>query len=189
MSRAGIPAELSPESVTAVIDSREQEPLDLAPLAAVRGTLSTGDYSVAGLESVIAVERKSLPDLLACVGRERERFERETMRLLAYPTRAIVVEGEWADLERGDWRSQVTPAAAIGSLLGWIAQGIPIVMAGDHERAGRFVSRMLFIASRRRYRENRALLGRAERVRGSSNVVGPARVEALQILEGEGATQ
>jgi DNA excision repair protein ERCC-4 len=158
MSKAySFPADLKPEGVVAVIDSREQDPLDLSPLRTVRGTLTTGDYSVVGLEHVCAIERKSLPDLLACVGRERERFERETMRLLAYPTRAIVVEGDWDDLERGDWRSQVTPQAAIGSLLGWIALGIPIVMAGDHERAGKTVSRILFIAARRRYREARAL--------------------------------
>jgi hypothetical protein len=31
-------------------------------------------------------------------------------------------------------------------------------MAYDHARAGRFVSRLLFISARRRYREMRALL-------------------------------
>jgi DNA excision repair protein ERCC-4 len=153
-----IPGELVQECVTAIVDTREQVPLDLAPLRMQWGTLATGDYTVAGLERYIAIERKSLTDLLACVGRERERFERETMRLLAYPTRAIVVSAAWAEVERGDWPGRVTPAATIGSLLGWIAMGIPIVMAGDHDRAGRIVSRMLFIAARRRYLEARSLV-------------------------------
>ncbi len=127
------------------------------PLAVEVGTLATGDYSVKGLENVVAIERKSLSDLLGCIGGERERFDREVMRLLAYPCRAIIVEATWGDLEAGEWRSKVTSSAAIGSCLGWIAQGVPIVMAGDHERAGRYVSRLLFTAARRRWRELRQL--------------------------------
>ena len=157
--RLPILAELRPEQVTAIIDSREQLPLDLSPLQTVSGTLATGDYSVQGLENIVAVERKSLPDLLTCIGTCRERFDREVMRLLAYPTRAIVVEATWPDLERGEWQSKVTPAAAVGSVLGWIASGVPIIMAGDHARAGRYVSRLLFTAARRRWREARALVG------------------------------
>ncbi len=153
-----LPAELRPEQITAVIDSREQIPLDLAPLQSTIGTLATGDYSIRGLESVVAIERKSLDDLLACVGRDRERFEKEIQRLLAYPVRALVVESTWAAIEAGGWRSKVTPAAALGSLLGWVGRGLPIIMAADHERAGRYVSRLLFTAARRRYRESRQLI-------------------------------
>lgn len=144
---------LEPQDVVAVIDTREQRPLLLAPLTSVAGSLQTGDYSVHGLEHLIAVERKSLPDLVACVGSERERFERECQRLLAYETRAIVVEASWVDLEAGQWRSKVPAAAVVGSVLGWIGMGIPVLLAIDHETAGRCVSRMLFIAARRRWRE------------------------------------
>ncbi len=157
--RPRMKAELPPESVVAIVDTREQLPLDLSPLQTVSGTLPTGDYSVLGLESVIAVERKSLGDLLSCIGTERERFEREVQRLLAYPTRCLVIESTWPQLEAGEWRSKITPAAAIGSVLGWIAMGLPIVMAGDHQRAGRYVSRLLYIAARRRWREARSLVG------------------------------
>ena len=153
-----IPAELKPEQITAVIDTREQTPLDLSPLQTTIGTLTTGDYSVAGLEHVVSIERKSLPDFLGCVGTERERFDREVMRLLAFDVKALVIEATWQDLERGEWRSRITPQAAIGSLLGWIATGLPILMAGDHARAGRYVSRLLFTAARRRWRESRTLI-------------------------------
>ena len=158
--RSPIPAELRPERVTAVVDTREQQPLDLTPLRTITGTLATGDYSIAGLEHVVGIERKSLTDLLACVGQERERFDREVQRLLAYPVRALIVEASWQDIEQGEWRSEVRPQAALGSLLGWIASGLPIVMAGDHHRAGRYVSRLLFTAARRRWREARALVGK-----------------------------
>ena len=163
MSKTGtqLPAEPKPEQLTAIIDTREQTPLDLAPLKMVRGTLATGDYSLAGLENVVSIERKSLPDLLACIGGERERFDKEVMRLVAYPVRCLVVESEWGLLELGGWRSQVTPAAAVGSVLGWVAMGLPIIMAGDHERAGRYVGRLLFTAARRRWRESRTMISQA----------------------------
>jgi DNA excision repair protein ERCC-4 len=153
-----LPAELKPENVTAICDTREQLPLDLSPLRVERGTLATGDYGLAAAPSLCAIERKSAEDMLACIGRERERFDREIHRLLAYPVRAVVVEAGWRFFEAGEWRGNITPNAAIGSLLGWIAAGVPIVMAYDHERAGRFVSRMLFTAARRRWREARALV-------------------------------
>lgn len=150
--------QLRPEQVTAIVDTREQHPLDLQPLQTMSGTLVTGDYSVNGLTNVVAVERKSLPDLIACVGAHRDRFDREIQRMLAYPVRAIVVEASWHDMEAGQWRSKVTAAAAVASCLGWIASGVPVVMAGDHERCGRFVARLLFLAARRRWRESRALV-------------------------------
>ena len=59
-----LPAELKAEDVTAICDSREQLPLDLAPLKTVRGTLTTGDYSILGMENIVSLERKSLDDLL-----------------------------------------------------------------------------------------------------------------------------
>ena len=93
--RSPIPAELRPEQVCAIVDSREQHPLDLRPLRTVQGTLPTGDYSLKGLENIVAIERKSLGDLLCCVGSDRSRFDREIQRLLGYPTRAVVVEGFW----------------------------------------------------------------------------------------------
>ncbi len=150
-----LPAELKPEDVTPIVDSREQQPLALDPLQAVTGTLTTGDYSIRGLEHVVAIERKSLSDLLGCIGQQRERFDREVQRLLAYPCRALVVESTWIEIEAGDWRSKITASAAIGSLLGWIELGLPVVMCGNHERCGRYVARLLFTSARRRWRELR----------------------------------
>lgn len=152
-ARGRVPAELRPDWTAAIDDSREQFALNLAPLKAVRGTLVTGDYSVLGLEHHVAIERKSEPDLLACIGVERERFDREAQRLLVYPVRALIVESTWQRIEAGDWHSQVTPVAAMGSLLGWIATGLPVLMVGDHRRPGVYASRLLFTAARRRWRE------------------------------------
>lgn len=155
--------QLKPEYVTAIIDTREQRPLDLFPLKTIRATLQSGDYQIQGLSpaSGIVIERKSLPDLLQCVGRERERFSRELERLLAFRTRYLVIESTWQQCESGLWltqgKSQVHPNSVIGSLLGWMEMGIPVLMAGDHERAGRFVARLIFTAARRRWAELMAL--------------------------------
>ena len=153
---------ISPKQITAVIDTREQRPLDLAPLQTERAALATGDYALGGgLEHLAAIERKSLPDLLACVGRDRGRFDREVQRLLAYPVRALVVESSWAAIEMGQWRSKLKSSCVIGSLLGWQAKGLPVLMLDSHERCGRYVSRMLFTVARRRWREMQPFLQRS----------------------------
>ena len=152
-----LPAKLEPSQVTAICDTREQLPLDLAPLRVQVGTLDTGDYSLLGSDH-IRIERKSRDDLLGCVGRDRERFDREVQRLLAFPVRILVIESTWAAIEMGGWRGKITPEQVIGSLLGWQAMGLSVHMVGDHERAGRHAARLLFTVAKRRYRELRALL-------------------------------
>jgi DNA excision repair protein ERCC-4 len=156
-----IPAEPNAAQLVALVESREQAPLDLTPLRTETASLPTGDYSLRGLEEIVAIERKSRQDLAACIGRDRKRFDREVQRLLAYPVRALVVEATWEEIESGAWRGEVRPEAALGSPLGWIAAGLPVVMAGGRERAGKYVARLLFLAARRRWREARSLVGAA----------------------------
>lgn len=123
-----------------IIDSREQTPFAFqhekyAGTVAEVGALDTGDYSLAGLTDRVAVERKSLPDLVACLGRERERFERELQRAAALDAFAVVVEASWADLAAGQYRSQLNPHSACQSVLAFTARyRIPFLFAGS--RAG-----------------------------------------------------
>jgi ERCC4-type nuclease len=159
-----LPAKLDPADVVAIVDSREQNPLDLAPLTTTVMGLDTGDYSLAACPDVVRIERKSLQDLVGCVGSNRERFEREVQRLLAYPVRILLVEATWAQIESHEpgnpqWLGKVTREAVIGSLLGWQAAGLSVHMAGDHERAGRHAARILYTIAKRRYRELRSIVG------------------------------
>lgn len=156
--RVKMKADIDPAAVTAIIDTREQLPLDLSPLRSERGTLRTGDYSVKGLENVVCLERKSLSDLLGCMGSSRERFEHELQRMLGYQTRAVIVEATWHELEAGEWQSKIKPASAIGSVLGWISGGVPFLFVGSHQRAGQYASRILYIVARRRWREARGFV-------------------------------
>ena len=154
-----LPAKLDPSQVVCLVDTREQNPLDLAPLKTVAGTLQTGDYALQGCDE-IRIERKSLPDLIACVGGDRERFDREIERLLAFRVRVLLIEATWEQIESHEpampqWRGKVTREAVIGSLLGWQAAGLSVHMAGDHERAGKHAARLLYTVANRRYRELR----------------------------------
>ena len=126
--------------MTILVDTREQRPFnfehDLYDVQIQPGTLSAGDYSLAGLQDKVAVERKSLPDLVGCLGRERERFERELQRGAALDAFAVVVEASWADLAGGNFRSQLNPHAACQSTLAFMARyRTPFLFAGSRPAA------------------------------------------------------
>jgi len=152
--------ELRPEDVTVIVDNREQRPWNLAQLKMQRGTLYSGDYGILGLNDV-ALERKTLFDLLGVIGKHRDRFEHELARLAAIPSKAVIVEASFQELAAGrwqekgvyPWQSRMNPKAAMGSVLGWIGQGIPFLFAGDASNASLCASRFLFIAAKRRFRE------------------------------------
>jgi hypothetical protein len=103
--------------------------------------LYTGDYSVLGLEQEIAIERKaSLDELVACCGNQRDRFEKEMQRILAYPVRAVVVEATLQDVFDEKWNySKLTRAHVLGSIAGWQSRGIPFDFAGTKQNAKRLV--------------------------------------------------
>ena len=162
-----LPAKLNPEDVAVLVDNREQQPWDLAPLRMESGTLQSGDYSLAadGWRDLIRVERKSLPDLLGVVGAGRERFEREIERLQAFPTRVLIVEANWSDIETGDWRGQVTPKTVRNSLGSWMVRGVNVVMAGNRQRAQEIARELLYRVAFHEYRKLRdiaSLIGNNE---------------------------
>lgn len=152
--------ELRIEDLTFLIDSREQRPLEftygpadsLKTVNSLTVTLDTGDYSVKGLEKrFITVERKSLEDLIGCVGNDRPRFERELIRMLAFPCRLVVVEASWDMIMLGQWRGQVSPRSVMGSVQGWIDWGIPFFFHHDRRVVAEFVRNLMFIRARRHF--------------------------------------
>jgi len=150
--------DLKPQHVEALIDTREQTPLTLSPLRTSPATLVTGDYSVRGLTNVIAVERKSMQDLLMCIGRERERFEREIQRLMAYPIKALVLECHISQIQLKSYRGDIHPNAALASVISWQVRGLPVIWAGDAITAGDLTARFLYLAAKSRYYETLPLL-------------------------------
>lgn len=126
-----------------IIDPREQAPYRFDSgwyadqgITTAPGTLDTGDYSLAGLTDKVAVERKELADLVACLGRERERFERELQRGAALDAFCVVVEATWADLARGNYRSKLNAHAACQSVLAFSGRyRVPFFFAGSRAAA------------------------------------------------------
>lgn len=124
-----------------VVDTREQAPYDFAGASCYAGTtveqgsLSTGDYSIRGLEHLVAVERKGWQDWIACLGRERDRFVRELERGRGLECFAVVVEGRFEDMAHHDYRGMLNAHSACQSLCAFVARmGIPVLFAGS--RAG-----------------------------------------------------
>jgi len=137
---------LKPDPPKVWIDTREQLPLAL-PNSEIH-TLHVGDYSLEGLEDVVVVERKSLADLFGCIGRERERFERELQSLSKIPYPALVIEASMADVLAGARFSEVHPHAAVGSIIAWsVRYRIPVWLCGDRRAAAGTVYKILLKAA------------------------------------------
>ena len=123
-----------------IIDTREQRPFGFTGqlyegTTIEAGALAIGDYSLAGLADRVSVERKSLDDLVACLSRERDRFERELQRAAALDAFAIAIEATEADLLSGNYRSKMHPRSAYQSVVAFEARyRIPFHFAND--RAG-----------------------------------------------------
>lgn len=137
----------SKSEITAIVDTREQAPLDLERwgLSTIRGTLTHGDYSLAipDLRKYIAIERKSLGDFVQCCTTERERFKRELLALRGYRFRFVVCEFELSQVWNGEYRSKANPQAVVSSLSSFMSLDIPFIMAGNAEMAGYVVAKLL----------------------------------------------
>jgi DNA excision repair protein ERCC-4 len=133
-----------------VIDSREQDPLIFQNLASVRGTLYSGDYSISGLEELIAVERKSIADLVACcMGESRERFERELHRLRGFRFKRLLIIGSRGEIELQRYRSRIAPKAVLATLSAFeIRYDCPVVFAPTVVEAALQVERWAFYFAR-----------------------------------------
>ena len=96
--------------------------------------------------------------------------------MLAYPVRVLVVEATWSDVETGGWRGKITPGQVSGSLIAWTAVGLPVALVGNHVRAGKYVSRFLYMAARRRWRELRHLASAMHSETDGTDAAGELRI-------------
>lgn len=135
-----------------LIDTREQRPWTFSPAVDVEPcTLPSGDYSITGCTDAIVIERKSLPDLVASITRERERFVDEVRRMQSYPLRCIIVEASIEAVHAGAYRSRTAPQSVIGTMLAFhVDYGCPTIWAGDASTAANVAERLLVRAWRKR---------------------------------------
>jgi ERCC4-type nuclease len=127
-----------------LIDTREQRPLRFPDALGVDcgvATLAAGDYSVRGFTAHIALERKSVSDLVQTLTKGRERFENELDLLAQFRWKAILVEGRRGDVEAGIYRSLATPQSIIGSLRAiWMRWGVPTFWCDSPDGCAREVA-------------------------------------------------
>jgi DNA excision repair protein ERCC-4 len=129
-----------------VVDTREQEPYAFESLrvTSVRRALPAGDYSIAGLETIVAVERKTLDDFVSTVVWSRDRFRRELDRLRDYTAACVVVEADLRQVLKGQYWSNARPASVLGAAIAIIVDsGVPVFFCSDREAARLFVERYL----------------------------------------------
>ncbi len=140
-----------------LVDTREQQPFALHANHPNwignerRATLKTGDYTVEGMERILALERKNLADLVACIVTYRRRFLASCERLAKFRWKALLIEATYEDIKSG-WEefgipSDVHPNAVCGTLDAIEAKlGIPIIYTSTHrelatERAASWLSK------------------------------------------------
>ena len=140
------------EPIVVIIDTRENEPYGFDPrlVAAERRALPAGDYSVRGLETSVAVERKSLDDFVSTVVHARQRFQAELCKLRGYSAACVVVEASLADIVHQRYRSRAHPSAVLGSALSiQLDYRVPVIFCGDRQLACHFTQAFLIAAGRR----------------------------------------
>ena len=133
MATATIPTEPIVCPFTILIDGREKAPYTFTGLKAdaaqkyrplhvpTRWThLRTGDYTIEGMESLVAVERKSLSDLYSTLGQHRNRFEQEHKRLAVMTSACVVIEADWDTIiNRPPERSKLLPKVVYRTAISW----------------------------------------------------------------------
>jgi DNA excision repair protein ERCC-4 len=161
-----------------VVDTREQTPLVFSRLQSERGTLTSGDYSIKGAQHLVAIERKTIPDLINCCTSERERFEKELFRLRAYRFRRLLIIGTEEEIWAGRYRSSAKPQSIIGSLSAWeIRFTLPVVFKPTAKAAAALVERWFYYFSREQ------LLVAANLARGANQTMeqpSSAKVEGIE---------
>ena len=126
-----------------VIDNREKRPWVFS-VPTISGTLSTGDYSVKGLEDYISIEKKDLGDLCNCLGKDRDRFLKEMERARALEFFAIIIEADLKTIMNGRFRSLISVRSLIGSLMTFCFRfNAHVFFAGDRAGGERICEELL----------------------------------------------
>ena len=122
-----------------ITDTREQLPYQFENYQVEISTsaLMAGDYSLAGFQDRVAIERKSLDDLIGCLtGKDRSRFEKELARAGSFERFAVIVEASLEDISFKRYRSAMSPHSVIQSIMAfYIRYGVPFVFCGSRDAA------------------------------------------------------
>lgn len=124
-----------------LVDTRERQPYHLHAFdnwieRSERRKLDAGDYSIEGMEKLLALERKTLTDLITCVMQERPRFFRMCERLAERRWKALLVEATYEEI-KSPYDPELCTAAHPNAVSGTIDAleakfGIPVIYTSRH---------------------------------------------------------
>lgn len=135
--------------IPVIVDTREQRPWAFPPTEFVtnHAGLMAGDYSLAGLESRVSIERKSLGDFVSTVVHDWIRFRKELYRLAGFDVACVAVESTADAIMRGEYESDAAPNAVLGRAHEiFIDHGIPVLFWSDAATAEKMAARLLRLA-------------------------------------------
>jgi DNA excision repair protein ERCC-4 len=153
-----------------VQDSREQLGYaDLFEHPCITSALEYGDYSILGLEHLISIERKSLPDLLGSLTNGRSRFEAELKRARSLHKFYILVECAPADLLVPDFgkMSRAHPNSIWGTVCTWSTRYHPFLFGGTRRESAKLCEGILVAYAKELFKGSQALEKAARRLKSA----------------------
>jgi ERCC4-type nuclease len=142
--------QLHAPKATVVVDTREQNPFSFARFrgwfAGVKHkALAVGDYSIAGLEDIVTVERKDLPDLIHSFTSERRVFVNRLRRMRDYQHRLLVVTAALSEVKSPYGGLSLDPNRITQSLIAaLVGAGVPFVCSETHELGAEITASYLY---------------------------------------------
>jgi len=135
---------------TILVDTREQNPFSFARFqgwfaSVEKKPLAIGDYSVAGLEDVCAVERKDLNDLVRSFTVDRPVFVERLRRMSEFPDRLLVIAAPLSQVKSRYEHSPANPNQVTQSLIATLAGlRMPFLCVETHELGEEIVASYLY---------------------------------------------
>ena len=120
-----------------LIDTREKYPFDFGRfknwIAEEKShALKVGNYSIAGMEELLVLERKTLTDLITTLIQQRARFFKQCEKMTKYRWRALLIEASYEDIkttyDQDEYNTSAHPNAVSGTIDALEARfGIPVI--------------------------------------------------------------
>ena len=133
-----------------LVDTREQNPFDFTRFdgwfaGVEKRALKLGDYSIAGLEDVCAVERKDLSDLVHYCTVARTAFIHRLRFMAEYPHRLLVITSALSQVKSPYSHSKIDPNRIMQFLIAALAGlQVPFGSSETHELGEELVASYLY---------------------------------------------
>jgi ERCC4-type nuclease len=133
-----------------LVDTREQTPFDFSRFSGwfarvEKRALKDGDYTIAGLEDIGAVERKDLADLVYSFTVDRPAFINRLRLMSSFRHRLLVISAPLSQVKSPYAHSNLNPNRILQSLIAVLAGlNIPFLCTETHELGEEVVASYLY---------------------------------------------